>query len=158
MYTSQQATDFNQRVDLGNSYCNCFHLMCRVEKSTWYIFKKERCSRDTPRKVLGTTNSLALRGFNTVDRFFFSCGNNIAPKPFRLTAECFFLVGSFVFEMIVRGNEMIVRDSDIMCNFLSFEVCIGGKNHHSHATNVYAHEAYFEADKAWILRHYNKYN
>ena len=22
--------------------------MCRVEKSTWYIFKKERCSRDTP--------------------------------------------------------------------------------------------------------------
>ena len=73
MYTSQQATDFNQRVGLGNSYCNCFHLMCRVEKSTWYIFKKERCSRDTPRKVLGTTNSLALRGFNTVDRVFFSC-------------------------------------------------------------------------------------
>ena len=24
-------------------------------------------------KVLGTTNSLALRGFNTVDRVFFSC-------------------------------------------------------------------------------------
>ena len=40
MYTSQQSTDFNQRVDLGNSYCNCFHLMCRVEKSTWYIFLK----------------------------------------------------------------------------------------------------------------------
>ena len=52
MYTSQQATDFNQRVGLGNSYCNCFHLMCRVEKSTWYIFKKERCSRDTPCVVL----------------------------------------------------------------------------------------------------------
>ena len=48
MYTSQQSTDFNQRVDLGNSYCNCFHLMPRVEKSTWYIFKKESCSRDTP--------------------------------------------------------------------------------------------------------------
>ena len=40
MYTSQQSTDFNLRVGLDNSYCNCFHLMCRVEKSTWYIFKK----------------------------------------------------------------------------------------------------------------------
>ena len=27
-------------------------------------------------KVLGTTNSLALRGFNTVDRVFFSCELN----------------------------------------------------------------------------------
>ena len=36
MYTSQQSTNFNQRVDLGNSYCNCFHLMPRVEKSTLY--------------------------------------------------------------------------------------------------------------------------
>ena len=33
-------TDFNQRVGLGNSYCNCFHLIRRVEKSTWYIFLK----------------------------------------------------------------------------------------------------------------------
>ena len=33
MYTAATATDFNQRVDLGNSYCNCFHLMCRVEKT-----------------------------------------------------------------------------------------------------------------------------
>ena len=40
MYTAATVTDFNQRVDLGNSYCNCFHLMPRVEKSTWYIFKK----------------------------------------------------------------------------------------------------------------------
>ena len=30
-----------------------------------------RCSRDTPCKVLGNMNSLALRGFNTVDRVFF---------------------------------------------------------------------------------------
>ena len=48
MYTAATVTDFNQRAVLGNSYCNCFHLMCRVEKSTWYIFKKQRCSRDTP--------------------------------------------------------------------------------------------------------------
>ena len=38
---------FDQRVGLGNSYCNCFHLMCRVKKSSWYIFKKESCSRHT---------------------------------------------------------------------------------------------------------------
>ena len=27
---------------------NCFHLMWRVGKSTWYFCLKERCSRDTP--------------------------------------------------------------------------------------------------------------
>ena len=37
MYTLQQSTNFGQRVDLGNSYCNCFHLMCRIGKITWYI-------------------------------------------------------------------------------------------------------------------------
>ena len=46
--TKSSTFDFNQRVVLNNSYCNCFHLMCRDEKSTSYIFKKERCSRDTP--------------------------------------------------------------------------------------------------------------
>ena len=74
MYISQQSTDFNQQVDLGNSYCKCFHLMCRVEKSTWYILKKSAALAIDRLKVLGsTTNSLALRGFNTVDRVFFPC-------------------------------------------------------------------------------------
>ena len=73
MYTSQQSTDFNQRVVLGNCYWNCFHLMCCVEKSTWYIKQKRVLARDTPCKVPGTTTSLALRGFNTVDHVFFSC-------------------------------------------------------------------------------------
>ena len=47
--------------------------MRRVEKSTWYILKKRVLARDIPCKVLGTMNSLALRGFNTVDRVIFSC-------------------------------------------------------------------------------------
>ena len=65
-------TNFTQQVLLRNCYCNCFRLMCRVGKNTWYIFPKNCSSHDTPREVLGTANSLALRGFNTVDRVFFS--------------------------------------------------------------------------------------
>ena len=40
MYTSQQSINFNQQVVLRNCYCNCFHLMCRVGKSTWYDEQK----------------------------------------------------------------------------------------------------------------------
>ena len=73
MYTAATVTDFNQRVDLGNSYCNCFYLMCCVEESPWYIEQKKLVTVIHRVKVLDTTNSLALRAFNTVDRCFFSC-------------------------------------------------------------------------------------
>ena len=35
---TREVDQFTKRVVLGNCYCNCFHLMCRVQKSTWYIF------------------------------------------------------------------------------------------------------------------------
>ena len=63
----QQSTNFTQRVGLDNSYCNCFHLMCCVEKSTRYIEKKEQLAVIHRVKVLGTTNSLALQDLTQLD-------------------------------------------------------------------------------------------
>ena len=38
---------FTKRVNLDNSYCNCLHLMCRVEKIPGIFFEIERSSHDT---------------------------------------------------------------------------------------------------------------
>ena len=35
------------RDDLGNCYCNCFHLMCLVGKSTWYTKKRALAAQYT---------------------------------------------------------------------------------------------------------------
>ena len=40
MYRGGAISQFTKRVDLNNPYCNCFHLMPRVDKSTLYIFQK----------------------------------------------------------------------------------------------------------------------
>ena len=78
MYTSQQATNFNQRVFLNNNcYCNCFCLICCIEKIPSTFFKKSAALVIHRVKVLCTTNSLALRAFNTVDRCYFPVGGGL---------------------------------------------------------------------------------
>ena len=49
------------------------YLMPRVEKSTWYIFKKRRCSRDTP--CLDSCKYLEIKtlSFSTRLHKSFSC-------------------------------------------------------------------------------------
>ena len=74
MYTAATVTDFNQRVGLGNSYCNC--LMCRVVKN--YLVHRAKESTSSQYTVLKYSE------FVNTGRVFFSCA-----------VECNMVIGNF---------------------------------------------------------------
>ena len=58
--------------------------MCRVEKSTWYIFEKERGSRDTPSCVSCKYSEIVNLKFQYQATRNFSCVLNVFINDYKI--------------------------------------------------------------------------